>query len=122
MNNKQQRLAEKCANIEPLEGRILVCADKVRTYKTTGLTSKPVDEDVSDDEVIAGETEMVLEEVEQVANYRYQTGVVLQLPKDEVRFSIGDTIIFELGALSEFDYIKGVSTLRKYDAGFRVIR
>ena len=115
MNTKQQRLADKCASLEPLDGRVLICADKVRTYKSTGLTSKPVDPSVSDDAIIEGETEMMVEEIETDANYRYQTGVVLQVPRDEVRFGVGSTVVFDLGALQNFDYIRGVSILKRYD-------
>lgn len=118
MNNKQQRLAIKCADIKPLEGRILVAPNKVRTYKDKGFESTPVDSEATDEAIVAGETEMIMKEVIRDVNYRFQTAVVLQKPEDETRFNIGDTIIYELGALQEFDLIKGVSTLRKYDAGY----
>ena len=115
MNNKQQRLADKCANIEPLEGRVLILPDKVRTYKSVGYISKAVDPTVSDDAIIEGETEMMLEEVEQDVNYTCQTAVILQAPKTEDRFKVGDTIIYSIGSIEDFDFIKGVSEIRKYD-------
>ena len=120
MTNKQLKLRDKVSMLIPLEGRVLISANKVRTYKTTGLTSSPVDPNVSEDEIVQGETEMILEEIEQEANYRYQSGVVLQKTEDEDRFEVGDTILYELGALQEFDYVKGVSTIRKYDVAMVV--
>ena len=114
MNTKQQKLMEACAKINPLEGRILVAANKVRTYKDKTFQARPVDPDVKDED-INSETEMIMEEVVGNVNYRYQTAVVLQVPEDEKRFNIGDTVLFDLGALQVFDYIKGVSVLRKYD-------
>ena len=118
MNSKQQKLMAACAVINPLEGRVLVAANRVRTYKSTGFESKPVDPEVKEEDIIPGETEMALVEVETKVNYRYQTAVVLQKSEDEVRFNIGDTVLFDLGALQDFDYIKGVSTLNKYDVRF----
>jgi len=117
MNNKQQKLVEKCISINPLEGRVLVAANKVRTYKDKQMSGTPVDPEVRPEDVTS-ETEMVMKEVMGDVNYRYQTAVVLQKSEDEVRFNIGDTILFDLGALQDFDYIKGVSTLNKYDVRF----
>lgn len=114
MNSKQQRLADKCANIKPLEGRILIAADKVRTYKDKRFESKPVDSEVKEED-ITSDTEMIMEEVLGDVNYRHQTAVVLQKPEGEERFDIGDTIIYNIGMLQEFDFIKGVSLIRKYD-------
>ena len=118
MNNKQQKLMTVCADINPLEGRILVVANKVRTYKDKTFESKPVDPEVKDEDVIPGETEMVLQEVIGNVNYRHQTAIVLQTSDDEERFNIGDTIIYDIGLLKPFDYIKGVSELNKYDVKY----
>ena len=109
MNNKQQKLMTACAVVNPLEGRILVAADKVRTYKDKTFTSSPVDPEVKEED-ITPETEMVMEEVIGNVNYRYQTALVLQVPEDETRFNTGDTILFDIGALQGFDYIKGAIT------------
>ena len=104
-----------CEVINPLEGRVLVAANKVRTYKDKTFISKPVDPEVKEEDIIPNKTEMVMEEVIGNVNYRYQTAVVLQVPEDEKRFNIGNTVLFDIGALQGFDYIKGVSILRKYD-------
>ena len=114
MNNKQQKLMTACAVVNPLEGRILVAANKVRTYKDKIFESKPVDSEVKEEDITV-ETEMVMEEVIGNVNYRNQTAIVLQKSEDEERFNIGDTLLFDIGALQEFDYIKGVSVLRKWD-------
>jgi len=118
MNNKQQRLAEKCANLIPLEGRVLVALNKVRTYKDKTFKSTPVDPNIRVEDIVAGETEMSVEEVESNVNYRYQSAVVLRKTVDEKRFEVGDTVLFELGAIQDFDYVKGVSILNKYDVRF----
>ena len=68
MNNKQQKLADKCANFKPLEGRILVSPNKVRTYKGPGHKARPVDPNISMAEVDA-ETEMIMETTEIDINY-----------------------------------------------------
>lgn len=115
MTNKQQKLADKCANIEPLDGRILIAPNRVRTYKELGHKTYPADPNIKEADVIHGETEMVMEETLIDVNYRYQTGVVVQKSVDETRFNVGDTIIYGIGAPIEFDYIKGVSILKKYD-------
>jgi len=115
MNNKQERLALKCVDIKPLEGRIIVIADRVRSYKGTGFESKPVDPDVKEEDIVQGETEMALEEVETKVNYRYQTAVVLQTPEDEIRFDVGDTVLYDIGSLVDFDFVRGTSMIRKFD-------
>lgn len=117
MNKKQGKLIIACAIIDPLEGRILVAANKVRTYKDKTFQSRPVDPEVKEEDINA-ETEMIMEEVIGDVNYRYQTAIVLQKPEDEERFSIGDTILYDIGALKVFDYIKGVSELNKYDVRY----
>jgi len=117
MNNKQQKLMVKCETINPLEGRILVAANKVRTYKDLRFESTPVDPEVKEED-ITSETEMIMEEVMGDVNYRYQTAVILQKSADEKRFDIGDTVLFDIGALQEFDFIKGVSSLNKFDVRF----
>jgi len=115
MTNKVEKLISKCSSIRPLEGRILVMPSKVRTYKSIGHEAKPSDPNVKVTDIIPGETEMTLEEKEIDVNYRYQVATVLVLPEDEQRFKVGDQVLYNIGSLQEFDYIKDVSILRKYD-------
>jgi len=117
MNKKQGKLIVACAAIDPLEGRVLVAPDKVRTYKDKTFQSRPVDPEVKEEDINV-ETEMIMEEVIGDVNYRYQTAMVLQMSDDEKRFKIGDTILYDIGALKVFDYIKGVSELNKYDVRY----
>ena len=117
MNKKQGKLIVACAAVDPLEGRILVAADKVRTYKDKTFQSRPVDPEVKEEDINV-ETEMIMEEVIGNVNYRYQTAMVLQKSEDEERFAIGDIILYDIGALKVFDYIKGVFELNKYDVRY----
>ena len=111
MTSKIQRLIEKCSQVLPLERRILVYPEKVRTYKHT--------HPVLDDEKNIGKDplkgEMSTKVIEEDINYRFQKAVVLQKTDDETRFNIGDTIVYNVGSLVEFDLLKGVSILRAYD-------
>ncbi len=117
MNKKIERLIDKCAYLTPLDGRVLVVSDKLRTYKEKQFKTYPKDPDIKEEDV-DHETEMVMEEVMADVNYRYQTATVLQTPTDEIRFKVGDIIVYQIGALKEFDLVKGVSTLRKYEVEF----
>lgn len=112
---KIDRLIARCSAVEPLDGRVLIAVNKLRTHKDIGHVSKPADPNIKEEDIIPGETEMALEVKEVDVNNRFQSGIVLQIPKDETRFDIGDTILFEVGASIEFDWLKGVSVLRKYD-------
>ena len=111
MTNKVQRLIEKCSQVSPLEGRILVSPERVRTYKQ--------EQTFRDDEASAGSNPVTDEQKTKTTivdvNYRYQKAVVLKTYEGEDRFTVGDTIIYGIGALDEFDLFKGVSILRKYD-------
>lgn len=117
MNKKTEKLIDKVKDLKPLEGRVLIVPDKVRTYKDKGLEGKPKDPNIKPEDIDA-ETEMVMEEVITDVNYRFQTGTVIQKAEDETRFEVGDTVIYQIGALKEFDLVKGVSILRKYDVEF----
>ncbi len=118
MNKTQTRLADKCVNIEPVQGDVLIAVNRLRTYKELGHKASPADPEVDPKDVVPGETEMKLEATEIQVNYRYQTGVVLKASDDT--FKVGDTVIFELGAVKEFDYIKGVSIIPKFMIKFKV--
>jgi len=115
MNKKTLRLIEKGTNYTPLEGRILIVPNKIRTHKDKGFESRPVD---PDSDPMDPDREMIMQEVITDVNNNFQTGIVIQKPEDETRFNVGDTIVFQLRALQEFDLIKGVSMIRKYDVEF----
>jgi len=111
ITKKIERLIEKCATIKPLEKRILVAPEKIRTYKHT----HPVLDDKKNIGKDPLKDEMATKVIEEDINYRFQKAVVLQKADDETRFNIGDTIVYNVGSLVEFDLFKGVSILRAYD-------
>lgn len=121
MTSKQIKLIERCENIEPLDGRVIILPNKVKTRKEKQLSGKPKDPDVKprlDEDGIGrydADVEMVMEEVMVDINLRYQTAVVIKAADDETRFKAGDTIIYQIGSTFDFDYIKGLSLIRKYD-------
>lgn len=114
--NKTKRLEIKCASYKPLDGRVLVEPLRVRSYKTAGhRTEVNIDEEgnpILDEE---GEATQKMIEQEGSVNYRYQIANVLAIPTDETRFEVGDTVVYEIGNLMEFDLIKGVSMIRKFN-------
>lgn len=122
MTNKIERLVEKCKSIIPLEGRIFVHPLKLKTYKETQVfpTGVPYPEDekelkVSEDTLEREDPVVQTEEREVEISKRFQEATVLRLPEGETRFNVGDTIIYNVGSIFEFDFIKGVSIIFKYD-------
>ena len=130
MTNKIEKLIEKCKSIIPLEGRILIHPLKLKTYKETQVfpTGIPYPEDEKEliDEIPEGTPEneefpdkedpvIQTEEKEIKISKRFQEAIVLKLPEGETRFNIGDTIVYNVGSIFEFDFIKGVSVICKYD-------
>ena len=122
MTKKTERLIENCKLIKPLEGRILIQPLKLKTYKeqqivNTGIletTAEGMSKDTYNEEMdVYKETQTETKEVE--VNKRFQEAIVLRLPENETRFNIGDTIIYNIGSIFEFDFIKGVSVIFKYD-------
>jgi len=122
MTRKVERLIEKCKSVLPLEGRILVHPLKLKTYveKQIFNTDIPYQDE---DEACVGkvpvedpiEEEVQIEQREVVVNKRFQEAIIVGLPDDEVRFEIGDTIIYGLGSIYDFDFIKDVSVLHRHD-------
>ena len=114
MTNRQLKLVEKCSTLEPLDGRVIVLPNKVKTYKDLQFVGRPKDTEIKEQD-IEPDTEMVMIEEEIDVNYRYQTAMVLKVPSDEIRFNVGDTIIYVANTAFDFDYVKGTSLIKKYD-------
>jgi len=114
MSTKIDKIVEKFSTITPLEGRILVLPNKLKTYKAKQFVGRPKDPKVDPKDIDADTEMMMVEELVDV-NYRYQTATVIQIPIDEDRFKVGDTILYTVGTTFDFDYVKGVSLIRKYD-------
>jgi hypothetical protein len=111
MTKKVETLVEKCKVFQMLEGRILVHPLKLRSYKTTDM--------VPDDEANRGKNPM-LEELKLkkkvlTVNYAYQKAIVLNVPSNITNIAVGDTIIYRLNNLQDFELIKGVSMLKGYE-------
>ena len=127
MNNKTIRLRDKCSVYKPLGDRVLVEPMKELMSKQFQMTREPVlDKNgkqkmikPTNDELRVGAINdtpewAMFEQMVKLPN-KYQRAVMLQLPKNEVNFEIGDTIIYTQGSLTDFDLIKGVSVIRKYN-------
>jgi len=117
MTKKISSLIKKCENIKPLDGRVLIAPMKLRTYKAEGYetTADEVEGNLVTDEAINETPHMKVSKTNEVNyNYRYQKAVVLQVPEGEVRFAIGDTIVYDLHSPAPFDLIKGVEMIRNH--------
>ena len=122
MTNKVSKLIEKCKSIIPLEGRILVHPLKLRTCKEMQVynTDIPMVAGLNEEETdVTPIVETEQKEIE--VNKRFQEAIVLRLPEGETRFNVGDTIIYGVGSVYEFDFINGVSILHKYDPVAQVV-
>jgi len=111
MNEKYKNLVDKCSNIELLDDRVLVMPLKIRSYKQEDV--------VLDDEANKGKNpikdELVTKKQEVTINYSYQKAIVLAKSFNVKDVEIGDTVIYKLSNLIEFDLIKGVSMLKRYE-------
>jgi hypothetical protein len=107
-------LINECRMFIPLDGRVLIHALKIRQIKQEDYSF-----DVADTKANEGKDpskhRVDLKKIQPKINAKYQKAVVLQVPFDESRFKVGDTILYPMGASQLFDVVKGVSVLRKYD-------
>lgn len=114
MNNKVIKLIDQCKQYTPLDGRVIVYALKIKQVKQEAYGLEPADTKSNE-----GKDPKIhridLKKVRPMINAKYQEAVVLQIPDDENRFKIGDTVIYHIGAVNSFDIVKGASMLRKYD-------
>jgi len=111
MNKKVMNLVEKCKAFQMLEGRILVTPLKLRSYTTTDT--------VLDEDANKGKNPM-LDELKTkrkvlTINYAYQKAVVVNVPGNITNIAVGDTIIYRLNNLQDFELVKGVSMLKAYE-------
>ncbi|MHA1198109.1 MAG: hypothetical protein ACTSQF_01945 [Candidatus Heimdallarchaeaceae archaeon] len=111
MTNKIEKLISRVANINPLEGRVLISPERIRTYKQEQV----VLDDEKNKDLDPLNDEMQVKTVIETINYRFQKATVLQIPDGEVRVKVGDQIVYNVGSLQDFDLFKGVSVLKKYD-------
>jgi len=115
MNSKKiTDLIDQCHKYTPLDGRVLIHALKIRQVKQSDYSF-----DLADTKANEGKDpskhRVDLKKIQPKVNAKYQEAIVLQVPLDENRFRVGDTVVYSIGLLNQFDLIKGVSVLRKYD-------
>ena len=112
--SKVNNLIVECQKFIPLDGRVLVHALKIRQVKQADYSF-----DLADTKANQGKDHekhrVDLKKVQPMINAKYQLATVLQVPFDENRFKVGDTVVYPLAAINPFDLVKGVSVLRKYD-------
>jgi hypothetical protein len=109
-------LVIKCQTLEPLDGRVLVHPLKLRTYES--VTKEPDMEAVKAAKLNPMEDEIPHEMMKQKIydiNHTYQRAIVLQVAKNEQKLVVGDTIIYKVSNLNDFDLIKGVSVLKNFE-------
>jgi hypothetical protein len=112
---KIDELINECRKFIPLDGRVLVHALKIRQIKQTDYSFDLDEKSKMNEGKDASKHRVDLKKINPKINAKYQEAVVLQVPFDENRFKVGDTVIYAMGVINPFDLIKGVSVLRKYD-------
>lgn len=113
MKKQIENLITKCSNIRLLDDRVLVAPFKLRSYETTDTTvDANSDKNKGKDPVkdIMKTTKKVYE-----VNYSYQRATVLAKSDNVKDLEIGDVIIYKISNPMEFDLIKGVSMLKRYE-------
>lgn len=110
---KIETLIAKCANIKLLDDRVLVAPLKLRTYETTDTTvdkGDPENKGKDPSKDIMKTTKKVYD-----VNYTYQKAIVVAKSDNIKDLNIGDTIIYRISNLIDFDLVKGVSLLKRYE-------
>jgi len=115
MNKKIENLVKKCSVFEPLDGRVLIHPLKLRTYES--VQQEPDLDSEENKGKNPMEDELVMKRKVYDVNYNYQKAIVVQIGPNEQKLNIGDTIIYKVSNLIDFDVIKGISMLK----GFEVI-
>jgi len=113
MNKKVENLVKKCSNIEPLDGRVLVHPLKLRTYES--INPEPDYEKAKEEGLDPMKDEMPMKQKLYNVNYAYQRAIVLQTAPNEPKLKVGDTIIYKVSNLIDFDILKGVSLLKNFE-------
>lgn len=108
---KINELIKACEPFTMLDDRLLVHPLKLRTYETTDT--------VLDEEANKGKNPMVdeLKTMQKVVeiNYKYQEAVVLNVSANIKDITVGDTIIYKVSNLLEFDVVPEVSMLKRFE-------
>lgn len=116
MNTKKiDELINECRKFVPLDGRVLVHALKLRQVKQSDYSFDLDEKSKANEGKDQTKHRVDLKKIQPKINAKYQAAIVLQVPFEENRFQPGDTVLYPVGAINPFDYVKGVSLLRKYD-------
>lgn len=113
MTKKIENLVKKCSVIEPLDGRVLIHPLKLRTYES--VNPEPDYEAAKAQGLNPQEDEMPMKKKIYTINRTYQRAIVLKTARNEQRLKVGDTIIYKVSNLLEFDLIPGVSMLKNFE-------
>jgi len=108
---KIDKLVEKAKQFILLDDRLLVYPLPLRSYSTTDT--------VLDDEANKGKNPMLdeLKTVKKVVeiNYKYQVAIVLAKSDNVKDLNIGDKIVYRLSNVIDFDLLKDVSMLKRFE-------
>jgi hypothetical protein len=115
MNKKIDELINECRKYTPLDGRVLVHALKLRQIKQKEHSFDFDETSKANEGKDQTKHRVDLKKIYPKINAKYQEAIVLQVPFDEQRFKPGDSVLYPIGLINDFDVIKGVSILRKYD-------
>ena len=108
------KLRAKVANVEVMDA-IIVKADKLRTW-----SEKRWEPDYDNFKGDPTKDDVPMVEKEVKINYRFQTATVVKLPKvssveiDKYGIEVGDTVVYKVNEVIEFDLIKGLDYLKPY--------
>lgn len=117
-NNNVEKLINECNTMLPLDGRILLAPDKIRMIKQKepSLKVKEGTETKGKD----GISKAVFEKEYPKIPAKYQTATVIQVPFDEKILSIGDKVVYVNGTTNDYDLVKGVSIIQRYNVVARL--
>lgn len=108
------RLQQKLANVNIIDA-ILVKSDKLRFY-----TEKRWEPDYENFKGNPAEEDVPMVENEVKINHRFQTATVVKLPvvtsveMGKYDLAVGDTVIYRVNEITEFDLVKGIDYLKPY--------
>lgn len=113
VTNKVQGLIATCSNIRPLDGRILIAPDKLKMVrqKEPALKVKEGTEKKGKD----GVSQAVFEKDYPKVPTKYQVATVVGVPVDEAVLKVGMRIVYVNGTVNEYDLVKGVSVVQRYN-------
>ena len=111
MNKRTEKLIEKARFISLGDDKLLIHIPRYRKFKQMDIV---LDEEKNKGKDPLKDT-MEVKEVEKEFNYKYQEGYVINKANNVDTVEVGSKILVKVHNIDEFDYIKGVNIIRKYD-------